>query len=39
MREGQKSNGFKWKWSMHIGLKHRLPVPSQYRGGGLRSEV
>ena len=34
MREGQKSNGFRQKWNMHIGLKHHLLVPSQYRGGG-----
>ena len=36
MRESQKSNGLKWKWSMHTRLRHRLPEPSQYRGGGPR---
>ena len=34
MREDQKSNGFRQKWSMHTRLRHHLPVPSQYRGGG-----
>ena len=36
MREGQKRNEFKRKWSMHTKLKHHLPVPNQYRGGGLQ---
>ena len=34
MHESQKSNGLKWKWSMHTRLRHHLLVPSQYRGGG-----
>ena len=34
MHEGQKSNGFRRNWSMHIGLRHHQPVPNQYRGGG-----
>ena len=36
MHEGQKSNGFKQKSRIHIGPKHHLLVPSQYRGGGPR---
>ena len=36
MCEGQKSNGFRQKWSMHTRLKHHLPIPSQYREGGPR---
>ena len=34
MRESQKSNGLIWKWRMHTRLRHHLPVPSQYSGGG-----
>ena len=34
MCEGQKSNGFKRKWSIHKGPRHHLLVLSQYMGGG-----
>ena len=34
MLEDQKSNGFRRKWSMHTGLRHHLPIPNQYMGGG-----
>ena len=36
MCEGQKSNGFRWKWGIHTGPKHHLLVPSQYMRGGPR---
>ena len=36
MHEGQKSNRFRRKWSMHIGLRHHLPISSQYKEGGPR---
>ena len=34
MCESQKCNGLIWKWSTHTRLRHYLPIPSQYRGGG-----
>ena len=34
MHEGHKSDGFRRKWSIHIGPRHHLHVLNQYRGGG-----
>ena len=39
MHEGQKSNGFRRNWSMHIGLRHHQPVPNQYGEVGHGSKV
>ena len=38
MHESQKSNGLIWKWRIHTRLRHHLPVPNQYRGGGPREK-